>query len=219
MRFARTLQLSSCVCALLLAVCSGSGCATFQRPSVFPKPGIDLIRHELRVDMYTVDKETQEETLLETLKFDGMMIIKREASFTNRGGVHQIKFKITSWVAMAFSKVLGDAIVYISSEDVDPPISTITSEQKGKDFPATFAFNVIFDVRLGNKTVFRGHKGRPEGNGFMVVPPDGNRSNSPTITRFEQREIEMEHPTLGLIRFRPVDCNDREGKTLVALTP
>lgn len=218
MKLAQKLQWSSCLSAGLLAICSGSGCATFQRPSVFPKAGIDLIKHELRVNMYAVDKETQEEKLLETLEFDGMMIIEREAPFTNRGGVRQITFNIKSWVAMAFSKVLGNPIVYISSEDVNPPRSTITSEQKGKDFPATFAFNVIFDARLGNKTVFRRHNGRPEGHGFMVVPPDGNRSNSPTITRFEQTTIEMEHPTLGLIRFRPVDCNDREGKTLETLT-
>lgn len=203
-----------CVCLGLFTVGSGSGCTMSRPQSVFPKAGSDLVKHQLRVNMYAVNKDTNKEELLETLTFDGMMVIEREEPFTNRGGTRQISFKVKSWVAMAFSKVLDNAIVYISSEDVEPRTSTITSEQKEKDFPATFVFNVVFDARLGNRTVFREHKGRPVGHGFLVVPPDGNRSNSPTITEFEQTMIEMEHPTLGLLRFRPLDCNDQEGKTV-----
>ena len=90
----------------------------------------------------------------------------------------------------------------------------IVAQQQDNDFPATFTFNVIFDVKANNRTVFRNFRGRPDGRNFQVVPPDGKRENSPMITNFETTQIVIQHPEFGPIRFIPRDCNDQKSITV-----
>lgn len=184
-----------------------------RRRGGFRNAGIDVIEHDLRFDLFVGKRRSPAETLV----FNGRMVIQRGDPYVNRQGKRQIDFTVKSWVAAAFSKVLQQEVVYILSQGIKQRRSTIIAQQEKSDFPATFTFSVIFDVRVGNRTILRRHHGRPKGKNFRVVPPDGNRKNSPTIRTFEKVNISVNHPELGTIRLRPRDCNDRKGKTVVKL--
>ena len=204
----------------------------------FPGPGIDLIYHEVAVNLFQV--VNNEEVLLETLNFQGRMLIERGKAYTNAEGFRQVDFIALAWTATAWSKSLKQDILYILSQDVEQPISNIIAETKKKDFPATIQFDVIFDVRLNNKTIIRQHRGRPKGHKFLTIPPavDTRTELSPTVSLFGADDImdvgiganekgEMtitQNPPAaflkqgGMIQLRvlPVDCNDKAGTTLVS---
>lgn len=204
----------------------------------FPGPGIDLIHHDVAVNLFQV--VNKEEVLLETLTFHGRMLIERGKAYTNADGFRQIDFVALSWTATAWSKALKQDILYILSQDVEQPISNIIAETKKKDFPATIQFDLIFDVRVNNKTIITQHKGRPKGHKFLTIPPavDTRTELSPTVSLFgkddimdvgigatEKGEITFMHnpPTSffkegGMIQLRvlPIDCNDKAGTTLVS---
>jgi hypothetical protein len=204
----------------------------------FPGPGIDLIHHEVAVNLFQV--VNKEEVLLETLNFQGRMLIERGKAYTNADGYRQIDFVALAWTATAWSKALKQDILYILSQDVEQPISNIISETKKKDFPATIQFDLIFDVRVNNKTIIHQHKGRPKGHKFLTIPPavDTRTELSPTVSLFgrddimdvgigatEEGELTFKHnpPASffkegGMIQLRvlPVDCNDKAGTTLVS---
>jgi hypothetical protein len=185
----------------------------------FPPAGVDLVTHTLRVGLF-VDKDGKGDVNRkpdEVLEFKGRMMLEREEARADQGKkVRVVPFRVRSWTASAYSTVLQQDLLYILSEDAEQPVSTITAAQEGRDYPATFSFNVIFDVKANNKTVFRRHHGRPEGRGFRVVPPDGKRENSPTLTRFEQELIAVDHPGIAGAKliFKPIDCNDNSGRIL-----
>ena len=199
----------------LVINCTKKGVYGPQVADTFPKAGIDLVNHDLRVDMFQVD-ENGNENLLETLTLQGRMVLERSDPFTNDDQHRQIYFLVKRWEAVGWSDTLQTLVVYRLSEDGEQPMSTITAEQQDRDFPATFSFNVIFDALAHSQVVFRRHHGRPEGGKFLVVPPNGIRKMSPTITQFEDQIIEVTHPQLGLLRFRPKDCNDQNSQTLVS---
>jgi hypothetical protein len=173
---------------------------------ILPSAGIDIVNHNLRVDLDVGDDGQIEERLV----FNGVMTIERGDPFTNLQGFRQIDFVVLGWRAVTFSQTLDSEIQYIRSS-VDQPVSTIISEQIGSDFPVRFSFNVIFDVFSSGTLVFPRHHGRPEGGGFMSVPPD---ANSPRITQFENVQIVLNHPLLGPIRFTPIDCQDTGSTTI-----
>lgn len=204
----------------------------------FPGPGIDLIHHDVAVNLFQV--VNNEEVLLETLNFQGRMLIERGKAFTNADGFRQVDFIALAWTATAWSKSLKQDILYILSQDVEQPISNIIAETKRSDFPATIQFDVIFDVRLNNKTIIRQHRGRPKGHKFLTIPPavDTRTELSPTVSLFgaddiidvgiganEKGEMTITHnppasflKQQGMIQLRvlPIDCNDRAGTTLVS---
>lgn len=205
----------------------------------FPGPGIDLIHHEVAVNLFQV--VNGEEVLLETLNFQGRMLIERGKAYTNSDGFRQIDFVALAWTATAWSKALKQDILYILSEDVEQPLSNIISETKKADFPATIQFDLIFDVRVNNKTIIRQHKGRPKGHKFLTIPPavDTRTELSPTVSLFgtddimdvgvaanERGEMTFKHNPPksffreegGMIQLRvlPIDCNDKAGTTLVS---
>lgn len=206
----------------------------------FPGPGIDLIHHEVAVNLFQV--VNKEEVLLETLNFQGRMLIERGKAYTNADGYRQIDFVALAWTATAWSKSLKQDILYILSEGVEQPLSNIIAETKKKDFPATIQFDLIFDVRVNNKTIIHQHKGRPKGHKFLTIPPavDTRTELSPTVSLFgrddimdvgigatEEGELAFKHnpPASffkegGMIQLRvlPVDCNDKAGTTLVSFT-
>ena len=203
----------------------------------FPGPGIDLLHHEVAVNLFQV--VNGEEVLLETLNFQGRMLIERGKAYTNADGYRQVDFVAIAWTATAWSKALKQDILYILSQDVEQPISNIISETKTKDFPATIQFDLIFDVRVNNKTIITQHKGRPKGHKFLTIPPasDVRTELSPTVSLFGHDDImdvgvgltargEMafrHNPPAsffdegGLIQLRvlPIDCHDKAGTTLV----
>lgn len=189
--------------------------------SEFPPAGIDIVEHELTVDMVQVSDKGKQEKLLESLAFKGRMTLqRREPSRISRGkdkGKNKIEFDVLTWTASAFSKKLQTEILYILSEGVKQKPSSIIAEQSARDFPAEFVFNVTFDARANNKTIKRRHHGRPHGKGFRTVPPDGSRRNSPTIRGFEDNFVQFKHPTYGTIRFVPRHCNDNQGETVATL--
>jgi hypothetical protein len=187
-------------------------------PGVFPAAGIDQIDHELTVNLHRVGLDGQTGELLESLKFNGRMLIQRGDPHVNEQGFRQIDFLVTHWKATAWSNVLNTLVVYQLS-DVAQPKSTIVAEQKTSDYPATFTFGVIFDPIAFAKYILEHWVGRPMGNGFMEVPPSGNRRTSPLLTSFESARIETVHPTLGTLQFVPQDCGDVAGVTLVTFTP
>jgi hypothetical protein len=191
------------------------GTTTDEPMDSFPPAGIDRVRHDLRIALLE-DDGSGNEVELEVLTFEGHMTLERGDPYTNDAGVRQIDFAVVSWSATAWSGVLQQEILYVLSEDVErQPVSTITAEQKDRDFPATFEFNVIFDARANNRPVHRGHHGRPFGHGFRVVPPTGNRLTSPTITGFEDAVIRVQHPERRTtLIFRPRDCNDQASETV-----
>jgi hypothetical protein len=177
----------------------------------FPRAGIDIIHHLLRVQLDVGATGRMDETL----NLYGQMLIQREDPYVNGESRRQIDFRVMSWVATGWSWVLRQSVTYMLTEDVEQPVSNIVADQDGSDFPATFRFNVIFDARANNQVVFRRHHGRPEGSGFRVVPPDGNRELSPTMRQFEIERIVVAHPSLGDIQARPLDCNDLDSLTAV----
>ncbi|MFA6266436.1 MAG: hypothetical protein WC670_12095 [Pseudolabrys sp.] len=203
----------------------------------FPGPGIDLIHHEVAVNLFqVVDKE---EVLLETLNFQGRMLIERGKAYTNADGYRQVDFVALTWTATAWSKSLKQDILYILSEGVEQPISNIIAETKASDFPAMIQFDLIFDVRVNNKTIIQQHKGKPKGHKFLTIPPasDTRTALAPTVSLFghddimdvgvganERGELLFRHnppasffQDNGMIQLRvlPIDCNDKAGTTLV----
>lgn len=176
----------------------------------FPRGGVDLIHHDLRVNLDVGAKGKIDETVA----LSGTMLIERGGPYENEKGLRQVDFRVRSWMATGWSRQLNSDITYVLSEDVEQPMSQIVAEERGLDFPATFQFNVIFDARAGNRVVFRKHHGRPKGHGFFEIPPSGNRATSPTITAFEDTLIVVEHPEAGEIQIKPVDCNDQDSRTL-----
>ncbi len=182
------------------------------RQSEFPSAGVDLVYHELRVQLDVGPTGKADETL--TLY--GTMMVQREDPRVNEDGLRQIDFRVLSWKAVGWSSLLKQSVTYVLSEDVEQPISRIVAEQRDSDFPAAFLFDVIFDARVNNVTVFRRHEGRPEGHEFLTVPPNGDRRMSPTITRFEDARIRVAAGDLGELEAIPIDCNDAErSRTLV----
>lgn len=179
-------------------------------PDEFPTAGIDLVHHALRVRLDVGPTGVGDETV--TLY--GKMLVSRSEPYANDNGRRQIDFHVRSWEASGWSWTLKQAITYVLSEGVEQPISRIVAEQEGADFPATFGFNVIFDVRVDNQVVFLQQHGEPEAPGFLVVPPNGDRRMSPRITSFEDTRVEVDHPNLGKIQAIPIDCNDLGSLTL-----
>lgn len=177
---------------------------------VFPPAGIDLVYHDLRVRLDAGDTGEGNETVT----LHGKMLIRRGDPYTNKEGRRQVDFQVLSWEASGWSWLLNQAITYVLSDGVEQPMSAITAEQEGSDYPAHFEFNVIFDARANNTTVFSAHHGRPDGHGFMTVPPNGDRRMSPTIRSFEDARVAVEHPTLGRLVAIPLDCNDQKSETL-----
>jgi len=204
----------------------------------FPGPGIDMIHHEVTVNLFQVVKK--EEVLLETLVFQGRILIERGKPFKNASGFRQIDFIVKGWTATAWSKALKQDILYILSEGTEQPTSTIISQTKQRDFPATIQFDLKFDVRVGNKTIVSNHEGRPEGHEFRTIPPasDTRTDLAPTVSLFGHDDIMdigvlaspagemrfMQNPPAsfmdegGIIQLRilPIDCNDKAGTTLVS---
>ena len=204
----------------------------------FPGPGIDLIQHDVAVNLFQVINN--EEVLLESLIFHGRMLIERGKAYTNADGFRQVDFIALAWTATAWSKSLKQDVLYILSQDVEQPISNIIAETKKSDFPATIQFDLIFDVRLNNQTIIRQHRGRPKGHKFLTIPlaVDTRTELSPTVSLFgsddimdvgiaadEKGEMKItQNPPAsflkqgGLIQLRvlPVDCNDKAGTTLVS---
>lgn len=202
--------------ALTLVLLGSSGLSAEEavvQPGVFPPAGIDLVTHELTIDVLRVRDDGSEGELVETLEFTGNMLLERSAPVVNDQGFRQINFVVQSWEAHAFSKALDTVITYRLSEG-DQENSTIVAQQKDRDFPATFTFNVIFDAIAYGAVFFPRHHGRPWWHDFFEVPPSGNRRTSPTILGFETARIEMDHPGLGRILFKPRNCNDSGGTTI-----
>jgi hypothetical protein len=184
-----------------------------QNSDGFPEAGIDIVDHTLRVRM-----EGSENRIDEVIELEARMLIKRDDPYINEDGRRQIDFQVKSWVASGWSETLQQAITYVLAEDVEQPTSRIVAEQDDTDFPATIAFNVNFDARANNRTVFRNHEGRPEGHGYRVIPPNGDRRLSPTLTQFEDTRIALAHPDVGELRFTPLECNDQESSRTLNVT-
>ena len=178
----------------------------------FPLAGIDVVHHALRVRLDVGETGTADETVT----LFGKMLIARRDPYVNESGRRQVDFEVRAWEASGWSWALKQALTYVLSEDIEQPLSSITAEQDDVDFPATFSFNVIFDVRADNRPVFRQQHGRPEGASFLVVPPNGNRAMSPRIRSFEDTRVRVEHPSLGVVQAVPVDCNDLGSMTLAS---
>ena len=191
----------------------GVGAGEREPPSKFPPGGIDMIHHELRVEFDFGGKTT------ETVTLSGSMLIQRDEPWTNpKTGRREIQFRVQSWAATGWSEVLSSAVSYVLTPEEEQPLSTIEAEQDDGDFPASFNFNVMFDVRVNHRTVHKRIHGRPEGRHFRVVPPIGDRRLSPTITRFTDiGQVKVEHPAMGVITGKPVDCNDQDGKTVITI--
>lgn len=67
--------------------------------------------------------------------------------------------------------MLGSSIEFKLAKSKQPK-STIVAEQRGKDYPCTITFNVIFDSTVG-KVKLRNLAGQATGKGMMRIPPDG----------------------------------------------
>ena len=183
----------------------------------FPAAGLDRLDHEVVIDLWVRGREGKPDTLLESLSFEGRMLIERGDPYTTETGVREVAFRVQTWEATAWSDALGCVIVYRTG-DLRQPLSRITAEAKGADFPATFDFNLDFSATVCEAIWIEPHHGRPKGHGFMEVPPSGNRRTSPTITSFEDTVIEGDHPKYGTLYFKPKSCNDRSGTTLHTFT-
>jgi hypothetical protein len=182
------------------------------RPSRFPAAGVDLIQHEIRVRLEFGDSHD------ETITLYGTMLVQRDEPRRAKAGRREIPFKVLSWAATGWCHTLGASITYALSPDVEQPVSFIRAEGEEADFPAEFLFNVYFDARVDNVTVYKKLHGRPEGDHFLAVPPNGDRKMSPTITRFtDVGRVTVDHPQFGKVVATPVDCNDRSGKTIVTI--
>lgn len=148
----------------------------------FPSAGVDRIKHELQVNMYS----KRQKKVLESLLFEGTMTIQRSDPTVETTGKRKIPFIVKSWTASAFSQVLGKEIMYVISPSVQQPESKIVSDKKGQDYPASFFFNLFFDAIVDGQIVKQKHMGRPWAHGFLEVPPSGDRKKSPTIRNFEK---------------------------------
>ena len=214
MRLSRVLVLT----VVLGMAIATAGMAGTDTPGTFPTAGVDIITHALTVGLYSVTPQGQLGPLLETLEFKGRMMIERSDPYLDEElGRRRVDFVVKSWEADAWSEKLNSMVVYRLS-DATQKTSTITADQKESDYPATFHFHVTFDAEAYDQTLAVLYEGEPTGPGFMEVPPSGNRRTSPTMTRFENRWIEADHPTLGRIRFVPLACEDEGGQTLVTFT-
>lgn len=179
----------------------------------FPKAGIDFIQHDLRVRLCNKKRDFDE-----TVTLTGAMTIQRGDPYAGKNTCRIIDFKVISWVASGWIEKMGVALSYVAVEGEDQPVSTIEAEQPDSDFPATFNFDVLFDVRINNELVFRRLHGRPKGRHFRQVPPTGNRRLTPTITEFvDLNQVRIDHPQFGPITATPIDCNDQSGKTVLKL--
>ncbi|HSS75984.1 MAG TPA: hypothetical protein VLV54_04490 [Thermoanaerobaculia bacterium] len=184
-------------------------------PGSFPGAGVDVITHRLTIGLYSVTKSGQQGDLLETLVFKGRMLVERGDPYVNKLGFRQVAFLVKNWEAYAWSQKLNSLVVY-SLAKVPQKMSTITAQQRESDYPASFHFSVTFNANaFGQQLNTDPYPGEPEGDGFMEVPPSGNRRTSPALSRFEATRIKADHPTLGSIMFVPMACGDEEGSTLV----
>jgi len=178
----------------------------------FPEAGVDFIQHDVRV-RFTFEKGGEE-----VVTMHGAMLIQRDEARVGKLGLREVPFKVLSWAAAGWSNTLGASITYVLTADTEQPVSVIRAEQEGSDYPASFLFNVLFDVRVDNMTVYKGLHGRPEGEHFHRIPPSGDRAMSPTITKFSDiGKVMVKHPDLGEIVGTPIDCNDRQGRTVVTV--
>lgn len=209
----RRLVIAATLAMLATGTAFAASTAPQPQPGVFPPAGIDLVSHELTIDILRVNSDGSEGAVLESLLFHGNMLLERANPIVNDQGFRQINFVVQSWEAHAFSRVLDTVITYRLSPGEQNP-STIVAQQKDRDFPAAFTFNVIFDAIAYGEIFFPRHHGRPWWHDFFEVPPSGNRRTSPTILGFETARIEMDHPGLGRIMFKPRNCNDQGGTTI-----
>lgn len=206
-------------CMMALAVCAESvDSKVVYKSGSFPKAGVDVINHKVTIGLHRVDESGKQGPLLETLEFKGRMLVERGDPYVNAEGLREISFVVKNWEAFAWSDRLNSMVVY-SLADVPQKISTITAQQKGSDYPARFHFIVTFHANAFGETITDDpYPGEPQGEGFMEVPPSGNRRTSPALSKFESTRIETDHPTLGRIMFVPLTCGDEEGLTLVTYT-
>lgn len=180
----------------------------------FPSAGIDLVDHTLRVAIHPVAGDGTTGEPLETLEFSGRILLERGDPYLNADNRQQIDFIVRSWEAHAYSTVLDTLVTYRLSEDVQQKLGSITAQQEGTAFPATFVFNLTFDAEAYGSVFFTDFEGIPILEEYLEVPPSGNRRTSPTVTQFESHRIVMEHPELGTLQFVPVDCEDESGVIL-----
>lgn len=185
----------------------------------FPDAGIDLIRHELQVAVHAVAEDGSDGELLETLKFQGRMLVERGDPYTNGDGYRQIDFLVKEWEAFAWSNALDTLVTYRLTEGIEQDFSSITAQQSNSDYPAKFDFSVSFSSTIFGTEGPTNPEGNPVEEGFFEVPPSGNRRTSPTLYGFESYRIELDHPEHGQIRFVPLECNDSAGETVVTFDP
>lgn len=202
----------------------------------FPSAGIDLIHHEVRVNIFQV--KNKKEYRLETVTFSGRMVIERGNPYKNKEGVSQVDFIVKSWVASTWSKSLKQQLIYSLSADTEQPMSQIIAGQKNADYPASIQFNVIFDAIANSRIIKPKHHGRPAATKFMSIPPaeNGDVKLAPTMTTFGDDDIidsfvvlrggkveflsaneklSVKDARVLHLRIKPLDCNDKEGKTVV----
>ena len=207
------------LCLSLAGVAAaGPGSAPPPAASAFPTAGVDLVTHEITVDLRQVSATGQLGNVVETLVFDGRMVIERGDPYLNPLGRRQLDFVVTDWQADAWSNALNTMVTYKLADDIEQEPGAVTSEQAGSDYPATILFRVNFDAYAYGMIFKKHHEGRPEGHHQLTMPPTGDRAMSPTITKFDTGFIEMDHPTFGRLRLVPRECNDKSGKTLVTYT-
>lgn len=206
-------------CMTAVAVCAEpADSKVVYKSGSFPKAGADVITHAVTIGLYSVDESGKQGKLLETLDFKGRMLVERGDPYVNADGFRQIAFVVKSWEAFAWSEKLNSMVVY-SLADVPQRTSTITAQQKESDYPARFHFIVTFHANaFGQRLTDDPYPGEPQGEGFMEVPPSGNRRTSPALSKFEATRIEADHPILGKVMFVPFSCGDEEGNTLVTYT-
>lgn len=207
----------ACVLLSLVLGLGAAGTAHAGKGGSFPSAGMDVMTHKITVGLYKVDSGGELGDLLETLEFKGRMLIQRGDPVVEASGYRQVKFFVKSWEANAWSNALNTLVVYKLS-NVEQLPSTITAQQKTGDYPAKLHFNVKFDAYAYDDIFEPVHHGEPSGEGFMEMPPSGNRRTSPTITRFDATRIEMDHPTLGRLVLHPISCDDESGETIVTFT-
>lgn len=183
-------------------------------PGAFPLAGYDLITHQLRIGIHEIKADGSTGKQLEILEFKGRMMIERGDPFTNADGFREVNFLVKNWEAFAWSDTLDTMITYRLTEGAQQNLSKIVAQQRDRDFPATFSFRVKFDGISYGETFVQEYEGYPTGDEFYEVPPSGNRRTSPTIRGFEDRKIEMDHPSHGRLRFVPIECNDNSGETI-----
>jgi hypothetical protein len=180
----------------------------------FPGAGLDIVTHQVVIDLWKVGPNGENQSKLETLKFEGRMLIERRDPRVNAQGFRQIDFVVKNWEAFAYSNTLDTLVTYKLTEGVPQKLSSITAQQRDRDFPAHFRFNVTFDAIAYGEAYAISYTGQPDNPEFYEVPPSGNRAKSPTLRGFESTRIEMDHPQLGKLRFVPVECNDSSGTTI-----